>query len=157
VAARPLAVRTLEQRKIAHEVVAFDPSVRDAATVAREIGVSPHLVYKTLVIEHDPPRGKPSLVMVPADSEVDLKVLAGRIGAKKLRMATHRDAERHTGLEVGGISALALLGRGFPVFIDARAAAESHILVSAGQLGMDVRLAVADLVALTGASFVATS
>ena len=115
------------------------------------------MVYKTLVIEHDPPRGKPSLVMVPADSEVDLKVLAGRIGAKKLRMATHRDAERHTGLEVGGISALALLGRGFPVFIDARAAAESHILVSAGQLGMDVRLAVADLVALTGASFVATS
>lgn len=151
---KPLAVRMLEQRKIPHQVFAFDDAIRSAGEVARVTGMPAHLVYKTLVVEHDPPRAKPCLVMVPADTEIDLKVLAAAIGAKKLRMATHRDAERHTGLQVGGISALALTGRNFPVLIDERALAESHVLVSAGERGMDVRLAVSDLVALTGATAV---
>jgi Cys-tRNA(Pro)/Cys-tRNA(Cys) deacylase len=141
----------LEQRKIAHEVFAFDRAIRSAEEVARATGMAPHEVYKTLVVEHDPPKGKPNLVMMPAGSELDLKALAAAIGTKKLRMATHTDAERLTGLQVGGISALALLGKGFPVSIDARATELSHILVSAGQRGLDVRLAVPDLLALTSA------
>ncbi|MBI5947094.1 MAG: aminoacyl-tRNA deacylase [Chloroflexi bacterium] len=153
-ATKPLAVRLLEQRKIAHEVFAFDPAIRDAGEVAAVTGHSPAEVYKTLVVEHDPPKGKPLLVMAPSDTEVDLKVLAAAVGAKKLRMASHRDAEQATGLQVGGISALALLDRRFPAYIDARAVALTHLLVSAGQRGFDVRLSLADLLALTGAQLV---
>lgn len=141
----------LEQRKIPHEVFAFDDAIRSAEEVARVTGMPPGHVYKTLVIEEEPPKGKPRLFMVPSDSEVDLKALAAALGVKKLRMASHRDAERHTGLQVGGISALALLGKGFPVLIDGRCAGLGQVLVSAGQRGMDVRLAVSDLLALTGA------
>lgn len=153
-APKPLAVRMLEQRKVPHEVIAFDERIRSAAEVARESGMPAASVLKTLVVELDPPRGKPFLVMVPADREIDLKVLARSVGAKALRMASHSDAERHTGLKVGGISALALLHKGFPVLIDADAAALEHVLVSAGQRGFDVRLAVNDLVHLTGAKAV---
>ena len=149
--AKPLAIRMLEQRKIAHEVFAFDDSVRSADGVAAHTGIPPHLVYKTLVVELDPPKGKPYLVMVPADSQIELKVLAASLGLKALRMAAHKDAERHTGLQVGGISALALLGKGFTALIDERALREEAILVSAGQRGFDVRLKVADLLSLTGA------
>jgi Cys-tRNA(Pro)/Cys-tRNA(Cys) deacylase len=69
-------------------------------------------------------------------------------------MASHRDAERHTGLKVGGISTLALLNRGFGVYIDARARDLDQLLVSAGERGMDVRMAVEDLLALTSAQFI---
>lgn len=138
----------LEQKGIPHQVLEFDDSIRSAAGVAARAGIGLDLVYKTLVVEHDPPRGKPLLVMVPADSEVDLKVLAQSVDAKKLRMASQRDAERLTGLKVGGISALALLRKRFPVLIDERALRHSHIMVSAGQRGFDVRLPVADLVRL---------
>lgn len=150
-AAKPLALRLLEQRKIAHQVYAFDATIRAADEVAQHTGVDPALVYKTLVVEQDPPKGKPYLVMMPSTREIDLKRFAAAIGVKKLRMASHRDAERHTGLQVGGISALALLGKGFFVYVEAEALQHEHILVSAGQRGMDVRLAVDDLVALTGA------
>jgi Cys-tRNA(Pro)/Cys-tRNA(Cys) deacylase len=53
------------------------------------------------------------LVMVPSSSEVDLKSLAKSLGSvkKKLRMATQREAESLTGLEVGGISALLIESR----------------------------------------------
>jgi len=151
VAAKPLAVRLLEQRKIPHEVFEFDPAIRSAELVARETGMSPHLVYKTLVVELDPPKGKPYIVMAPSDTELDLRPLGATLGVKKLRMAAHKDAERHTGLPVGGISALALLGKGFTILIDERALLETHVLVSAGVRGMDVRMGVADLVSITGA------
>jgi Cys-tRNA(Pro)/Cys-tRNA(Cys) deacylase len=156
-ASKPLAIRALEQRKVAHEVFAFDSAIRSAAEVARATGMPACQVYKTLVVEQDPPRGKkPYLVMMPADSEIDLKALSTAVGVKKLRMASHKDAERQTGLRVGGISALALAGKGFPVLIDRRALAEADVLVSAGERGMDVRLTVSDLVALTGAKAVVT-
>lgn len=154
---KPVAVRLLEQRKIAHEIYAFDEGIRSAVMVAEATGVPPHAVYKTLVVERDPPRGKPYLLMMPSDSEVDLKRLAAALGVKKIRMASHRDAERQTGLQVGGISALALLNRGFAAYIDASAQALSDVLVSAGVRGTDVKLSVADLVALTGAHFIEAS
>jgi len=151
---RPLAVRLLEQKGIAHEVYAFDDTIRSAQEVARVTGMPPEQVLKTLVVEHDPPREKPYLVMVPSSLEIDMKVLALSLGAKKLRMASHRDAERQTGLRVGGISALALIGRGFEVFVEETATLFEAVLVSAGQRGYDVRLALADLIALTGAAAV---
>ena len=150
-APKPLAVRMLEQKRIEHEVFAFDDSIRSAQEVARVTEMPPEQVLKTLVVEQDPPKGKPYLVMVPSLLEIDLKVLASSLGVKKLRMASHRDAERHTGLQVGGISALALTGKGFPVLIEETATLFETVLVSAGQRGFDVRLALNDLVALTQA------
>jgi Cys-tRNA(Pro)/Cys-tRNA(Cys) deacylase len=153
-AAKPPGARILEQRRIAHDLIAFDPAIRDAGEVARAAGHDPATVFKTLVVEEDPPRGKPMLVMAPATAELDLKAFAAAVGIKRARMASHADAERHTGLKVGGISAVALAGRGFRVYLDASANNFEHILVSAGQRGFDVRLSVADLVSVTGAVLV---
>ena len=150
---KPLAIRLLEQKKIPHEVFTFDDAIRSAESVAAATGMAPALVYKTLVAEQDPPRGKPYLLMLPSTREIDLKIAAAVLGAKKLRMASHRDAERYTGLQVGGISALALLNRGFSIWIAAEVREHDRILVSAGQRGVDVQLAVSDLVALTGARY----
>lgn len=148
---KPLAVRMLEQRRVPHEVFEFDDTIRSAQEVARVTGVPADQVLKTLVVEQDPPRGKPYLLMMPASLEVDLKVLAASLGLKKVRMASHRDAERHTGLKVGGISALALVEKAFPVLIEESATLFDQVLVSAGQRGWDVRIAVAALIELTAA------
>ena len=136
-AQKPLAVRMLEQRKIRHEVFEFDDSIRSAQEVARVAGVPEEQVLKTLVVEQDPPRGKPFLVMMPASLEIDLKVLAASLGLKK---RPHGDVtatpNAYTGLKVGGISALALLGKGFPVLIEESAMLFDEVLVSAGQRGL---------------------
>jgi Cys-tRNA(Pro)/Cys-tRNA(Cys) deacylase len=141
----------LEARNVPHRLVRFDPAFRSAREVAQAAGVDPACVLKTLVIEQDPPRAKPYIVMAPAEAEVDLKLLAATLGVKRLRMASHADAERLTGLKVGGISALALTGRGFPVLVAASALEHDLVLVSAGTRGADVELRPVDLIALTGA------
>jgi Cys-tRNA(Pro)/Cys-tRNA(Cys) deacylase len=116
-------------------------------------------VYKTLVVLREPaaPRGKPLLVLVPSDRQLDLKRLARETGDKKLRMASQKEAEALTGLQVGGISALAVRPGAFEVLLDASARARERLHVSAGVRGVDLEVAVADLVRVTGARFVAAA
>jgi Cys-tRNA(Pro)/Cys-tRNA(Cys) deacylase len=149
---KTLAMRVLEGKKVPYQVLTFSPEVHSADGVAEALGLPPEEVYKTLVVVR--PLGKPLLVMVPADHELDLKRLAKVVGEKKLKMATHREAEALTGLQVGGISALALLNKGFHICIMREAQELSHIVVSAGRRGVDVRLAVEDLIRVTGAKSV---
>lgn len=65
-----------------------------------------------------------------------------------------KEAESLTGLQVGGISALALINRGFDVYIDRAATELSHILVSAGCRGINLKLRVEDLIRITKARVV---
>jgi Cys-tRNA(Pro)/Cys-tRNA(Cys) deacylase len=143
------AMRVLESRKIPYEVFTFSPEIHSATGVAEVVGLPPDQVVKTLVVLRS--KGKPMLVMIAGDRELGLKRVAQAVGEKKVRMALHREAEELTGLQVGGISALALLNRPFEVFIDRRATELSHVLVSAGQRGINLRLAVPDLIRVTRA------
>ena len=60
-------------------------------------------------------------------------------------MAAHAEAEKLTGLKVGGISALALTQKHWDVVLDASAEQHPAILVSAGQRGINLELPVAGL------------
>jgi Cys-tRNA(Pro)/Cys-tRNA(Cys) deacylase len=146
------SMRVLEGQGVPYEVFTFPPHHHSAAEVAELAGVPLERVYKTLVVQRE--RGKPILVMVAADRHLDLKRLAAATGDKKLRMAPQREAEQLTGLQVGGISALALLNRGFDLFLDQRATEQTLIYISAGQRGINLCLAVDDLLRVTDAQLV---
>ncbi|MFN8496450.1 MAG: aminoacyl-tRNA deacylase [Anaerolineae bacterium] len=151
------AMRALDQRHIAYTPVVYGAATdfHTATEVADIVGEPYDIVYKTLVVLRD--KGKPLLVMIAADREVDLRLLAKSVGEKRLRMATLKEAEKLTGLQVGGISALALLGKGFEALIDEPALAQQDIYVSAGRRGTQIRLSVADLVTVTQATPVAAT
>jgi Cys-tRNA(Pro)/Cys-tRNA(Cys) deacylase len=136
---------------------AYPPERHSAEEVAALIGLPPERVFKTLVALRETPRARPLLAIVPGPAELDLKRLAQAVGEKRVRMATQRDAERLTGLQVGGISALALLHKGFEVWLDEAALGHQQIAVSAGQRGLNVELPVTALIALTGARVAALS
>jgi Cys-tRNA(Pro)/Cys-tRNA(Cys) deacylase len=149
---RTNAMRLLDAQHVDYQVLTFSPDIHSATGVAETLGLDPASVYKTLVVQRAP--GKPLLVMIAGHREVDLKALAAAVGEKKLSMATHREAEELTGLQVGGISALMLLKQGFEVCIDRAAQVLDEVVVSAGQRGVNLRLRVADLVRVTGARWV---
>lgn len=146
------SMRLLETQGIPYEVLTFPETIHSALGVAEHCRVPPAQVYKTLVIVLT--QGTPALVLVAGDRELDLKRLAQALGEKKLRMATQKEAEAWTGLKVGGISALALVHRRFPVYLDQPASVLTDIVVSAGQRGVDLRLRVADLLRATAATLV---
>jgi Cys-tRNA(Pro)/Cys-tRNA(Cys) deacylase len=148
------AMRVLDSRKVAYEVHEYSPEIHSAVEAAQAIGVPVERVYKTLVVMRETPRARPLLVMVPGDRELDLRALAKSTGDKKLRMATQKEAELLTGLLVGGIGALALLNRGFEIWMDDAARAHERICVNAGQRGVNLELCVDDLVRVTNAKWV---
>src|SRR5690349_6580505 len=114
--AKTIAMQTLEVRGVQYEAMEYDPDIRSGEGVAQALGVPPEHVLKTLVMQ--PEGGRPILVMVRSDREVAPKVLARELGVKSVRMVPKVDAERLTGLQTGGIGALALLDRRFGVYID---------------------------------------
>ncbi len=147
-------MRVLEGQGVPYEVIEFPATIHDALEVARWAGLPPENVYKTLVVEASEPGFKPMLILIAADTTLDLKKVAQAVGAKKVHMARHADAERITGLQTGGISALALLNRGFAIYIDTWAELLDFIVVSAGQRGLDLRLSPHDLIRVTRAQVV---
>ncbi len=149
--------RLLDSRVIPYEVFEFPPEKHSAEETAALLGVPAERVYKTLVVLREEKRAKPLLVMVPGGRELNLKALAAALGEKKLKMATQREAEDLTGLQTGGISALALLRQGFEICIERAALDLPYIHVSAGQRGANLRLAPGDLIAVTGARLVDTT
>ncbi len=146
---KTLAMKVLEGKSVAYEAVTYPADERDAVVVAGHLGVAPAVVFKTLVVNRPP--AKPLLVMIPADRQLDLKKLARVTGDKKLKMATHAEAEALTQLKVGGISPLALLNRGFVIYIDATAADHPFIFISAGEKGINLKVPVPAVVRLLGA------
>ncbi|MBV6452036.1 MAG: Cys-tRNA(Pro)/Cys-tRNA(Cys) deacylase YbaK [Anaerolineales bacterium] len=142
--------RLLDARKIPYTAFELSPEKRGAQETARLLGVDPASIFKTIVVLRDKPK-KPLLVLVPGDSVVDLKALASALGEKKVHLPTEKEAEQITGLQAGGISPLALLNKGFQVIIDSSARQFEQIHVSGGQRGLNIKLAVADLIALMNA------
>lgn len=154
------AMRVLEAKGVPYRATIYDPAgaFHPAEDAAALLGVPTEAVYKTLVVVRESAgRARPLMVMLPAASQLDLKLLAAATGDKKLRMATQREAEQLTGMRAGGISALGLKKPIFDILIDERARPLDRIHVSAGVRGIDLELAVDDLVHLTGARFVRAS
>lgn len=152
--------RALDARGVAYTVIHFPEEIHDAPGVARHAGLPAAEVYKTLVaLPEGPPtaRPRPLLFVLPGDRTLDLKRAAAGLGLKSVRMARQAEAERLTGLKVGGISALALLERGLIVCLDSQAQELERFVVSAGQRGVNLRLRVDDYVRVTGARWIEAS
>jgi Cys-tRNA(Pro)/Cys-tRNA(Cys) deacylase len=142
--------RLLEARKVPYTAFELPAEKLGAERTAELLGIPLKQVFKTIVVAREG-RGKPILALVPGSEEVDLKALARALNEKKLSLPTEREAERLTGLQVGGISPLALLNRGFQVVLDITAQDFSEMHISGGQRGLNIRLPVMAVVEITHA------
>lgn len=145
------ATLALARAQVPHTVHPYvhDPGVRAYGLEAAEVlGVEPDRVCKTLVAAVD---GQLVVAVVPVSGNLDLKALAAAVGGKRAELADVVLAERSTGYVAGGISPLGQRTV-LPTVLDAGALAHPTVFVSGGRRGLDVELAPADLVRLTGAS-----
>ncbi len=114
---------------------------------AAALGVPAEQVFKTLIASVD---GNLTVAVVPVAGQLNLKALAEAVGGKKAEMAQPAAAERATGYVTGGISPIAQRKR-LPVVVHAAALDWPTVYCSAGQRGLQVQLAPADLVRATSA------
>ena len=126
------AIQYLKQKKIPYEVVRYDHAEKGAEFAAGATGYPLEATVKTLVVN----LGKKhySLVLVPGDRQVSMKLLAKACGVKRAAMVDIPTAERITGYLVGGISPFGIKKK-IPVVMDEGTLAFEKILINAGQRG----------------------
>ncbi|HEY8373230.1 MAG TPA: Cys-tRNA(Pro) deacylase [Pseudonocardiaceae bacterium] len=144
------ATALLAKQRVPHTLHSYrhDPRHESYGLEAAEaLGVPPERVFKTLVVDLD---GRLAVGVVPVAAQLDLKAVAAALGGKRARMAPVAEAERATGYVAGGISPLGQKKR-LPLVLDRSAQDFETIFCSAGRRGLEVELAPADLIRLTGA------
>jgi Cys-tRNA(Pro)/Cys-tRNA(Cys) deacylase len=146
------SMRFLEAQGIDYETLTYDSEIHDGVGAAEAMGQPPEQVYKTLVVQLK--GGEHALVMIASDRVLDLKRFARAIGQKKATMTTKRGAEAATGLQTGGIGALALTHKRWGVYLDQAAQAHDAILVNAGARGVNLKVKVSDLVQVLNAKVI---
>jgi Cys-tRNA(Pro)/Cys-tRNA(Cys) deacylase len=144
------AIEALSGAGIEHTLHRYDhdprhPSYGQEASDA--LGVPPERVFKTLIADVD---GALTVAVVPVSGTLDLKALAIAAGGKKAAMADPAQAEKASGYVTGGIAPLGLR-RALPVVVDESALDHDTVFCSAGQRGLEIELAPADLVIAAGA------
>jgi Cys-tRNA(Pro)/Cys-tRNA(Cys) deacylase len=147
--------RLLDANHIEYELFELHEEKLGALETAEFLGIPVAITFKTIVVVH-PPK-KPLLCVIPGDRKVDLKAVASLCGEKKVAVPTQVEAEQLTGLQAGGISPIALINKGFTTYIDSSAQGYEKIHISGGQRGLNIKLQVSDLVALTKSKFAVIS
>lgn len=145
-------MRILKGMGVAFEVAAYPVGEEhlDATAVARGIGVSPDVVWKTLVA-HDE-KNNALVFCIPGAAELDLKKAAKAAGAKKVELITLKDLTPLTGYVRGGCSPIGMKKK-LPTWIDEIASSFQRIYVNAGARGVQVRIAPADLARAADAQY----
>jgi len=144
--------RLLDQAKVAYELVPYevDPDNLAATHVAESLGEDIRQVFKTIVMTGD--KVKYFVCVVPGGKEVNLKLAAKVSGNKKCEPLPMKELLPLTGYIRGGCSPIGMKKQ-FPTFIDDSATAFPHIFVSAGQRGLQLKIAPRDLAAQSHATF----
>jgi ybaK/ebsC protein len=144
------AARLLDKAKIAYELIPYevDESDLSAIHVAGQLGEPIEKVFKTLVLKGD--KIGYFVCVVPGAEEVDLKKAAKVSGNKKCDMIPMKDLLSVAGYVRGACSPIGMKKR-YPTYIHETCLGLDKIYVSAGQRGLQLKLAPRDLIDLVGA------
>lgn len=131
-----------------HEYDHFPGAESFGMEAARELGVAPGRVFKTLLVKVD---GGLGVAILPVDRRLDLKAAAAALEGKKAALADPQAAQRATGYVLGGISPFGQRRR-FPTVLDKTAVEHETIFVSGGKRGLDIELTPTDLLTVLDAT-----
>ena len=147
------AMRLLDTSNIEYNVLTYkrNDGKIDGLSVASKIGKDPAIVYKTLVAEGN--SGGIYVFVIPVKEELDLKKAEKITGDKKVELIHVKDINKYTGYIRGGCSPIGMK-KSYPTYIEKSAELLDSIVVSGGKIGVQIQIAIGDLVTMTNAKLV---
>lgn len=137
--------RLLDKAKVDYELIPYEVDENDlsAVHVAASLGENIECVFKTLVLHGD--KSGYFVCVIPGEHEVDLKMAAKVSGNKKCDLIPMKELLPLTGYIRGGCSPIGMK-KAFPTYIHHTCADFPFIYISAGQRGLQLKLAPQDLI-----------
>lgn len=145
------AMRLLEAAEVPFQVTEYEYDESDLSGLhaARQIGMPPEQVFKTLVTRGD--RNGINVFCIPVDSELDLRKAASVSGNKKVEMVHVKELLGLTGYIRGGCSPVGMKKK-YPTYLDETVILFDVIAVSAGVRGQQIILDPEQLCVFLGAT-----
>ena len=136
--------RLLDKAKVQYELIPYEVDENDlsAIHVAASLGEDIDRVFKTIVLHGD--KSGYFVCVIPGEHEIDLKLAAKVSGNKKCELLPLKELLPTTGYIRGGCSPIGMK-KHFPTYIHESAVQYDYIYVSAGQRGLQVKIAPQDL------------
>jgi len=132
------AIRFLKSQGVKYTEHLYSYEDRGGTAVSsRELGISEHVVVKTLIMQTED--DKPLVVLMHGDKKVSTKGLARIVGVKSVRPCDPKVANKHSGYVVGGTSPFGTR-KVMPIYIEKSIFHLSEIYVNGGARGFLVCL-----------------
>ena len=145
------AMRILDRMKISYTYETYEcDEFTDGIQVADKLNLVHRQVFKPLVTTGK--TGNHYVFVIPIEDEIDFKKAAKAVGEKSLEMLHLKDLTKVTGYVRGGCTSIGMK-KNFPTVIQESARDFDEIYVSGGKLGMQIKLAPADLKKAANAEF----
>ena len=137
--------RLMDKAKVNYELIPYEVDENDlsAIHVAASLGEDIECVFKTLVLHGE--KSGYFVCVIPGEHEVDLKMAAKASGNKKCDLIPMTELLPLTGYIRGGCSPIGMK-KHFPTYIHSTCLDHDFIYVSAGQRGLQIKLAPQDLI-----------
>lgn len=144
------AARLLDRAKIPYELVPYEVDENNLAAthVAEQLGENIEQVFKTLVLRGD--KHGIFVCVIPGGKEVDLKKAAKISGNKSAEMIAMKELLPTTGYIRGGCSPIGMK-KNYPVYIHESCLSHDPIYISAGQRGLQIKIASGALIEFVSA------
>lgn len=133
------AIRLLDRFQITYELLDYpiaDGRI-DGSSVCEKLGLNPAYFFKTLVLQS--PLAALYVVVIPVLEVVDLKKVAKALGQKSLKLLPVQDLFKTTGYHRGGCTPLGMKSK-YPVFVDQSVESIPNMVISAGKIGVVMRV-----------------
>lgn len=122
----------LEGSSLPFEVWDCDPDMADTAVFCERYGVPPEKSANTILVRSKTGDLKYAFCVVLATHRLDVnKTVRKKLGARKVSFAAQEEARELTGMEIGGVTALAL-PEDVPLWIDAAVMDCDYVILGGG-------------------------
>ena len=124
--------RFLEQSEYPFEIWDCDPEMADTTDFCEHYDVSPEDSANTILVKSKTGESKYAICVLLATQRLDVNhTVRRKLGARKVSFATAEETRKITGMEIGGVTPLALPGD-LPIWIDENVMQRNYIILGGG-------------------------
>lgn len=133
-------VEALNRLGMPFEVIHIDPQFSDTARFCEKYGYAPEHTCNTIIVSARKGEKRSAVCVVPAHTRLDVnKRVKHLLGVPKVSFASAEEMMALTGMEIGGVTPLALPAH-LPIYVDSRIAPLDWIILGGGGRAIKIKI-----------------
>lgn len=134
-------IEALDQTGTPYEIIEIDPLFSDTTVFCGRYGYPPERTCNTIIVTSRKGPKKYAACVVLAHTRLDVnKRVRGLLGTAKASFAPAEEVKGLTGMEIGGVTPLALPA-GLPLYVDERVTKAEWVILGGGSREIKIKVA----------------